>query len=157
MTFPSNVDADPDPTTQIPWPARATRRRASTINHPGFIPQPSSQDDDSSATGVKTNNIPAKDDEVVQRRMTTWDLVKLSISMAGAQVAWTVELGYAVIFCISETLLIDVLCRYGTPFLLSLGLSEQLTSLVWLAGPISGLIAQPVIGTSFHSNHRHDI
>ena len=37
--------------------------------------------------------------------------------------------------------------RYGTPFLLSLGLSEQLTSLVWLAGPISGLIAQPVIGS----------
>src|SRR6266404_1493154 len=36
--------------------------------------------------------------------------------------------------------------RYGTPFLLSLGISEQLTSLVWLAGPISGLIAQPVIG-----------
>ncbi len=36
--------------------------------------------------------------------------------------------------------------RYGTPFLLSLGLSEQLTSLVWLAGPISGLIAQPIIG-----------
>ncbi|KAH9853565.1 MFS general substrate transporter [Lenzites betulinus] len=36
--------------------------------------------------------------------------------------------------------------RYGTPFLLDLGLSEQLTSLVWLAGPISGLIAQPVIG-----------
>lgn len=35
---------------------------------------------------------------------------------------------------------------YGTPFLLNLGLSEQLTSLVWLAGPISGLVAQPVIG-----------
>jgi len=30
--------------------------------------------------------------------------------------------------------------------LLSLGLSEQLTSLVWLAGPLSGLIAQPLIG-----------
>ncbi|KAF9464426.1 major facilitator superfamily domain-containing protein [Collybia nuda] len=60
--------------------------------------------------------------------MSTWDLVTLSISMAGAQIAWTVELGY------------------GTPFLLSLGLSEHVTSLVWLAGPISGLIAQPVIG-----------
>jgi hypothetical protein len=36
--------------------------------------------------------------------------------------------------------------RYGTPFLLSLGISEQFTSLVWLAGPISGFIAQPVIG-----------
>lgn len=39
-------------------------------------------------------------------------------------------------------------CRYGTPFLLSLGISEQVTSLVWLAGPISGLIAQPLIGAS---------
>jgi solute carrier family 45, member 1/2/4 len=38
------------------------------------------------------------------------------------------------------------LVRYGTPFLLSLGLSEQVTSLVWLAGPISGLVAQPIIG-----------
>lgn len=38
------------------------------------------------------------------------------------------------------------LCSYGNPFLLKLGLSEQLTSLVWLAGPISGLIAQPLIG-----------
>ena len=37
---------------------------------------------------------------------------------------------------------------YGTPFLRELGLAEQLTSLVWLAGPISGLIAQPVIGRS---------
>ena len=35
---------------------------------------------------------------------------------------------------------------YGTPFLLELGLPAQLTSLVWLAGPISGLVAQPVIG-----------
>ncbi|KAF6762339.1 hypothetical protein DFP72DRAFT_987640 [Ephemerocybe angulata] len=35
---------------------------------------------------------------------------------------------------------------YGTPFLLDLGLPAQLTSLVWLAGPISGLVAQPVIG-----------
>lgn len=30
--------------------------------------------------------------------------------------------------------------------MLGLGLSEHVTSLVWLAGPISGLIAQPVIG-----------
>jgi solute carrier family 45 protein 1/2/4 len=45
---------------------------------------------------------------------------------------------------------------YGTPYLLSLGLSEQLTSLVWLAGPISGLIAQPLIGAiSDSSNSRY--
>lgn len=70
----------------------------------------------------------AVEDEPTKRRMSTMDLFNISISMAGAQIAWSVELGY------------------GTPFLLSLGLSEQLTSLVWLAGPISGLIAQPVIG-----------
>ena len=40
--------------------------------------------------------------------------------------------------------------RYGTPFLQGLGLSEHLTSLVWLAGPISGLVAQPVIGKQAH-------
>ena len=47
--------------------------------------------------------------------------------------------------CIAGVLT-DFAGRYGTPFLLSLGVSEQLTSLVWLAGPISGLIAQPLIG-----------
>jgi solute carrier family 45, member 1/2/4 len=36
---------------------------------------------------------------------------------------------------------------YGTPYLISLGLSKSLTSLVWLAGPISGLIIQPLIGS----------
>ncbi|CAO3628715.1 unnamed protein product [Cunninghamella blakesleeana] len=48
--------------------------------------------------------------------------------MAGVQFTWTVELSY------------------GTPYLLSLNLSKELTSLVWLAGPLSGLIVQPVIG-----------
>lgn len=42
---------------------------------------------------------------------------------------------------------------YGTPYLLSLGLSRQLTSLVWLAGPISGLVAQPLIGAISDSSH----
>jgi len=34
----------------------------------------------------------------------------------------------------------------GTPYLLQLGLSKAHTSLVWIAGPLSGLIMQPVIG-----------
>lgn len=29
---------------------------------------------------------------------------------------------------------------YGTPFLLQLGLSKSLMSLVWLAGPLSGTV-----------------
>lgn len=47
---------------------------------------------------------------------------------ADTQIVWTVELGY------------------GTPYLLGLGLEEKYTALVWLAGPLSGLIVQPLIG-----------
>ncbi|KAL9093313.1 MAG: hypothetical protein Q9165_004054 [Trypethelium subeluteriae] len=35
---------------------------------------------------------------------------------------------------------------YCTPYLLSLGLSKSKTSLVWIAGPISGLLVQPIVG-----------
>lgn len=67
-------------------------------------------------------------------KLTRLGLIVLTLSLAGAQLAWTLELAY------------------GTPYLLSLGLSEQSTSLVWLAGPLSGLIAQPVVGSlSDHS------
>ncbi|KAI1828103.1 major facilitator superfamily domain-containing protein [Xylaria intraflava] len=36
---------------------------------------------------------------------------------------------------------------YCTPYLLSLGLTKSRTSLVWIAGPLSGLIVQPIVGT----------
>lgn len=35
---------------------------------------------------------------------------------------------------------------YCTPYLLSLGLTKSKTSLVWIAGPLSGLIVQPIVG-----------
>ncbi|KAJ6628757.1 hypothetical protein B0H10DRAFT_2259627 [Mycena sp. CBHHK59/15] len=110
-----------DPTTQVPWPTRPKEPRTAS--------------DGSAGSEHEAPNGQGNVEEVVKnvltsrkRRLSTWDLITLSISMAGAQIAWTVELGY------------------GTPFLLELGITEQLTSLVWLAGPISGLIAQPVIG-----------
>lgn len=89
MTF-ANVDIDPDPTTQIAWPASNGKRVR--LNEPHV-------DDSSigeSSTGYGSNQAsgkPDKDADPTLRRMSTWDLVKLSISMAGAQVAWTVELG----------------------------------------------------------------
>jgi len=109
-----------DPTTQVPWP---TRPKASTSAE--------REQAETAGLGEADNNLEEVAKKIVtpaKPRLSTWDLITLSISMAGAQIAWTVELGY------------------GTPFLLELGISEQLTSLVWLAGPISGLIAQPVIG-----------
>ena len=35
---------------------------------------------------------------------------------------------------------------YCSPYLLSLGLSKSRLSLVWVAGPLSGLVMQPIIG-----------
>ncbi|KAI8338453.1 major facilitator superfamily domain-containing protein [Chlamydoabsidia padenii] len=48
--------------------------------------------------------------------------------MVGVIFTWTVEIAY------------------GTPFLLSLNLSKELTAVVWLAGPISGFLVQPIVG-----------
>lgn len=84
--------------------------------------------------------------------LSLWRMMALTVSMGGsqvrgrdatganAQIAWTVYVGLGGARLTRREL------GYGTPYLLSLGLSEQLTSLVWLAGPISGLIAQPLIG-----------
>jgi solute carrier family 45 protein 1/2/4 len=57
-----------------------------------------------------------------------WKSIQSTIALLGVQFTWTVELAY------------------GTPYLVSLGLSAELTTLVWLAGPISGLLVQPMIG-----------
>ncbi|KAF8341220.1 uncharacterized protein EI90DRAFT_2965491 [Cantharellus anzutake] len=52
----------------------------------------------------------------------------LTVTMLGMQIVWSVEMGYA------------------SPYLLSLGLSKSWISMVFVAGPLSGLIMQPVIG-----------
>ncbi|KAF8974437.1 hypothetical protein BDZ97DRAFT_1646725 [Flammula alnicola] len=119
--IPPIADSD-DPTSQIPWPAARGRQQEQTessVNGDTAAPAKLNATD---ATNKRSRTPPGR------RTLSTWDLITLSISMGGAQIAWTVELGY------------------GTPFLLKLGLTEHLTSLVWLAGPISGLVAQPVIG-----------
>ncbi|OAF58620.1 hypothetical protein VC83_05044 [Pseudogymnoascus destructans] len=52
----------------------------------------------------------------------------LTISLIGIQFTWGVEMTYC------------------TPYLLALGLTKTRTSLVWIAGPLSGLIMQPIVG-----------
>ncbi|WFD31170.1 hypothetical protein MSPP1_002204 [Malassezia sp. CBS 17886] len=53
----------------------------------------------------------------------------LSLSLGGSQVVWSLELAY------------------GTPYLLSIGLSKAATGYVWIAGPLSGLVMQPLLGS----------
>ncbi|EPS95433.1 hypothetical protein FOMPIDRAFT_1054159 [Fomitopsis schrenkii] len=55
-------------------------------------------------------------------------LPALTIGLLGVQMFWSIEMSY------------------GTPYLLSLGLSKSAVATVFLAGPISGLVVQPLIG-----------
>ncbi|KAJ2878355.1 hypothetical protein IWW38_006344, partial [Coemansia aciculifera] len=52
----------------------------------------------------------------------------LTIALGGLQFVWSVETGF------------------GSLYLLSLGMKKSLVSLVWLAGPLSGLVTQPLVG-----------
>jgi len=81
--IPPASDSDPDPTTQIAWPSR--HARGASRPHTG-----SNGSLELSATprnGSQDATNPGK------RTLSTRDLITLSISMAGAQIAWTVELG----------------------------------------------------------------
>jgi len=83
------TDGDPDPTTQIPWPSGRSRQASDPDDASGTITP--------STDGGVQHNAPESTTKVKaesgKRRLTTWDLITLSISMAGAQIAWTVELG----------------------------------------------------------------
>lgn len=55
-------------------------------------------------------------------------LVILTLGIGGLQIAWSVE------------------TSNGSPFLLSLGMSKSLLALVWIAGPLGGVLVQPYVG-----------
>ncbi|ESK94261.1 sucrose transporter [Moniliophthora roreri MCA 2997] len=52
----------------------------------------------------------------------------LTISLLGVQIFWSIEMSYA------------------SPYLVSLGLSKSAMAIVFVAGPLSGLVMQPLIG-----------
>jgi solute carrier family 45, member 1/2/4 len=79
--IPPIADADPDPTTQIPWPAR------------GQVDQPPSAAGGSTGADGERDGDSKGSKTPLAKQLTHWDLITLSISMAGAQIAWTVELG----------------------------------------------------------------
>ncbi|KAK9234162.1 major facilitator superfamily domain-containing protein [Lipomyces kononenkoae] len=62
-----------------------------------------------------------------QTRSTIY-IFLLTLAIGGLQISWSTEFSN------------------GTPFLLSLGMSKTLMSLVWIAGPLSGVLVQPVVG-----------
>lgn len=94
MTFPANVDADPDPTSQIAWPGRQGGRGRRASKH--LQDTRSASGSRPSMSGVGGGGItkpPTAEAAGEKGRMSTLDLFNLSIAMGGSQVAWTVELG----------------------------------------------------------------
>ncbi|KAH8648203.1 hypothetical protein BGZ60DRAFT_390772 [Tricladium varicosporioides] len=61
-------------------------------------------------------------------RLSSIQLLCLTISLGGLQTIWT------------------AIMSQGSPYLLSLGMDPSFVSLVWLAGPLSGMLVQPYIG-----------
>ncbi|ODQ80779.1 hypothetical protein BABINDRAFT_160991 [Babjeviella inositovora NRRL Y-12698] len=55
-------------------------------------------------------------------------LLLLTVTIGGLQLAWCTEFSS------------------GTPFLLSLGVSKHTLALIWIAGPLSGTLGQPMAG-----------
>ncbi|THH10078.1 hypothetical protein EW145_g1578 [Phellinidium pouzarii] len=99
MSFPSAPD--PDPTTQMAWPTTSTSRDGlatgdDTPLSGSWPPTPkkgSPQRIALKGTPNAATEAVAEDMEIGRKRLTTFQLFKLSVSMAGAQIAWTVELG----------------------------------------------------------------
>lgn len=111
MAFPTNADADPDPTTQIPWPSK--NRKQVRMQSPDAPPQADTPSTNGAGQSKPPKKSGGKDADPSRRRMSTLDLINLSISMAGAQVAWTVELGYAVdlfLAFVSPSLSVGIFC-----------------------------------------------
>lgn len=64
----------------------------------------------------------------IKGRNESTRMALLTFTLVGLQFTWGTEMTYC------------------TPYLLQLGLTKSKTSLVWIAGPLSGLIIQPLIG-----------
>jgi len=61
-------------------------------------------------------------------RLSILQIMALTISFLGVQFGWAIQ------------------AAFTTPIFLELGLSSFYVSFVWLAGPISGLLVQPIVG-----------
>ncbi|CAK5284525.1 unnamed protein product, partial [Mycena citricolor] len=68
----------------------------------------------------------------------------LTIGLLGVSILWSVEMSYGELDRLVRKLRFYV--PRGPPYLLSLGLSPSLVAIVFLAGPLSGFIVQPIIG-----------
>lgn len=63
-----------------------------------------------------------------EQTRSSWYMFLLTLGGLGLQIGWSVEMSN------------------GSPYLLSLGMSKAILALVWIAGPLSGVLVQPFVG-----------
>ncbi|KAI8924680.1 major facilitator superfamily domain-containing protein [Entophlyctis helioformis] len=127
-------------TGTLSHPAQPRPVQQSPAREPSHRPTPrAAQQEPLPMSGSRSNN--GSITQAAPKDLSLARLVLLTVCLAGVQFTWTIELAF------------------GTPYLLSLGLAKSLTALVWLAGPLSGLLIQPIIGvysdcTTLHLGRR---
>jgi hypothetical protein len=94
MTFSSSFDADPDPTTQVAWPGSRGKRSTRSANASSTtLPETDDPNNTQATDRSRSSQGRGHAEKAGKKRMTALDLFNLSVSMGGAQIAWTVELG----------------------------------------------------------------
>lgn len=63
------------------------------------------------------------------KQKSFWQLLNISIGFLGIQFAWMIQMGQM------------------SPLLESLGSAAWLTSIIWCAGPVTGIVVQPIVGS----------
>ncbi|KAG2234519.1 hypothetical protein INT48_007332 [Thamnidium elegans] len=104
---------------------RTDRHIPDVFDEPHLFDPPSNHEDDDAEPMLASSTVYKT---YIRGSNNTLKIIFLTLCLAGLQFTWTVEMAY------------------GTPYLLSLGLTKSYMSLVWIAGPLSGLIMQPVVG-----------
>jgi len=92
---------------------------------------PHASDADSPAltpvTGIGT--VSATGESMPQANWGFWKLLSISIGFLGIQFAWAIQMGQM------------------SPLLERLGSADWLTPLLWCAGPVTGIVVQPIVGS----------
>ncbi|KAI9669799.1 MAG: hypothetical protein M1829_005054 [Trizodia sp. TS-e1964] len=104
------------------------RVAASETNEQSPLLSPSRPEDHDSIAGFDASPLDGAQLEESIMSKSMWYLIALTANIGGLQIAWSVELSY------------------GSPYLLSLGISKSIMALVWIAGPLSGVLVQPYVG-----------
>lgn len=75
-------------------------------------------------------------------------LPTITVGLLGVQIFWSVEMSYGAYHIGIFVWVVAESKGLASPYLLSLGLSKSKMAIVFVAGPVSGLLMQPLIGLS---------